>query len=125
MKDIKNWEPFQDDEEESICVQQWNHYLDTIKTGNYFPNNMWALKSNQFTYWAYWNQKQRILNVFLAVLDSSGKVIDGIFSGHAGAYGNIYECLDVYAKNDSSNIGEIRWEVRFGICNPIYCYLKS
>ena len=50
IKDIQNWEPFQDDEEESICVQQWNHYLDTINSGNYFPNNMWALKSKQFTY---------------------------------------------------------------------------
>ena len=42
------------------------------------------------------------------MLDSSGKLTDGIFSGHNGAMGNIYECMDIFAKNDSSNIGEIR-----------------
>ena len=42
---IQNWEPFHDGEEESLCVKQWNHYLDTLNSGNFFPSNMWALKS--------------------------------------------------------------------------------
>ena len=45
------------------------------------------------------------------MLDSSGKLLDGIFSEHLVALGNIHECMDIHAKNiivEGENIGNVR-----------------
>ena len=61
ISNIQNWEPFNNGEEESLCVIQWNHYLEILRSGNFFPNNMWALKSKQGTYTTIDNTKSIIL----------------------------------------------------------------
>ena len=43
--DIQNWETYQTDKAETQCIKQWNHYINILKEGSYFPNSTWALKS--------------------------------------------------------------------------------
>ena len=42
---IIHWETYQTDKAETQCIKQWNHYINILKEGSYFPNSTWALKS--------------------------------------------------------------------------------
>ena len=47
---IQNWRTYQNDKGETQCSKQWNHYLNILKEGSYFPNSTWALKSEMHCY---------------------------------------------------------------------------
>ena len=42
---IQNWGTYQNDKAETQCIKQWNHYINILKEGSFFPNSTWALKS--------------------------------------------------------------------------------
>ena len=45
IANIQKWETYQSEKAETQCIKQWNHYLNIIGGGSYFPNSTWALKS--------------------------------------------------------------------------------
>ena len=53
-----------------------------------------------------WITKQIVL--YFLVLDASGKITDGMLSGHMKFIGNMNECINIYEPNPGNNTGPLR-----------------